>query len=441
MRNTALKILQKATDGEYLNLVFQDCLKATPLSASDTAFVKELVFGVFRNKILLDYIIRKNSSIRLKKIDPKILNILRMGTFQYFFMDKVPDHAAVSESVNLAKNCAGQKTVAFVNAVLRQIIRTNPDKNLDFLKFSDKTEYLSVKYSYPQPLSEFFVKSFGKRAENLMSAGNKSPDLCVRINTLKITKEEFIKKLDELLITYKETPYTDCGLYLFGATEEKRKKLSGLFTVQDQSSQLAALSLNPESGDFVLDLCAAPGGKTTHLAELMKNKGKILASDIYESRLKSVDFLAQNLGIDIIKTYPHDATVIDENLVGKADKILADVPCSGLGIIRRKPDIKYKENITDFSELNEIQLKILDTVYHYLKSGGVMVYSTCTINKSENIELIKKFINKHPDMKLDKIESEHILGNAKEMGEKGYIEIFPDTDNSDGFFVCRLKKL
>lgn len=441
MRKTALKILQKVHDGEYLNLAFRNGILSADLSAPDTAFLKELVFGVFRNKILLDYIIRKNSSIRLKKIDPKILNILRMGAYQILFMDKVPDHAAVSESVNLAKKCSGQKTVAFVNAVLRQIIRTNPLKNLDFLSFSDKTEYLSVKYSYPLPLSEFFVKNFGKRAESLMEAGNLSPELCVRINTLKTTKEEFIKKLDGLNIAYKETPYTDCGLYLFGATEEKRKCLSGLFTVQDQSSQLAALALSPESNDFVLDLCAAPGGKTTHIAELMKNEGEILASDIYESRLKSVDFLAQNLGIDIIKTYPHDATVIDNELIGKADKILADVPCSGLGIIRRKPDIKYKENITDFYELNEIQLKILDTAYQYLKSGGVMVYSTCTINKGENIELIEKFIKTHPDMKLDKIKSEHILGNAKEMGEKGYIEIFPDTDDSDGFFVCRIIKL
>lgn len=441
MRRTALKILQKAENGEYLNLAFRDGILSTNLSASDTAFLKELVFGVFRNKILLDVIIRKNSSIRLKKIDPEILNILRMGTYQILFMDKVPDHAAVSESVNLAKKCSSPKTVAFVNAVLRQIIRTIPDKNLDFLSFSDETEYLSVKYSYPLPLAEFFVKSFGKRAESLMRAGNKSPDLCVRVNTLKVTKEEFIKKLDELSITYKETPYTDCGLYLFGATEEKRKCLSGLFTVQDQSSQLAALSLSPECGDFVLDLCSAPGGKTTHIAELMKNQGEILASDIYESRLKSVDFLAASLGIAIIKTHPHDATVIDDDLIEKADKILADVPCSGLGIIRRKPDIKYKENITNFSELNEIQLKILDTAYYYLKSGGAMVYSTCTINKGENKELIDKFINAHPDMKLDKIESEHILGAAKQMGEKGYIEIFPDTDKSDGFFVCRMIKL
>lgn len=441
MRNTALKILQKAQNGEYLNLVFQDVLKSASLSSSDTAFVKELVFGVFRNRILLDYIIRKNSSIRLKKIDPKILNILRTGAYQILFMDKVPEHAAVSESVNLAKKCSGQKTVAFVNAVLRQIIRTNPEKTPDLSQIKDKTELLSVKYSYPLPLAEFFVKNFKERAESLMAAGNVSPDLCVRVNTLKITKEDFIKKLDTLDITYKETPFTDCGLYLFGATEEKRKSLSGLFTVQDQSSQLAALALAPKNGDFVLDLCSAPGGKTTHIAELMENRGEILASDIYESRLKSVDFLAHNLGIDIIKTRSHDATVVDEALIGKADKILADVPCSGLGIIRRKPDIKYKENITDFSELNEIQSKILETAYRYLKPGGVMVYSTCTVNRSENTQQIEKFIKNHPDMSLDKIKSEHITGDIKAMCDTGYIEIFPDIHNSDGFFVCRLKKL
>lgn len=442
MRNAALKILYTAEkNGAYLNLVFKDVMSSASLSAADTAFVKELVFGVFRNRILLDYIIRKNSSLRLKKIDVKILNILRMGAYQILFMDKVPDHAAVSESVELAKKNADKRTVSFVNAVLRSIIRTNPEGVIDLSAIKDKTEKLSVKYSYPQPLAKFFCDTFGPRAEKLMAAGNESPDLCVRVNTIKITKEDFLKKLDALDIKYQETPYTDCGLYLFGATEEKRKNLTGLFTVQDQSSQLAALSLNPEPRDFVLDLCSAPGGKTTHLAELMENQGEIIASDIYESRLKSVDYLAENLGIDIIKTKVYDATTVDEALIGKADCVLADVPCSGLGIIRRKPDIKYKENITDFTEINEIQLKILDTATRYLKRGGALVYSTCTINPKENKELIDRFLASRDDMALDKIESPHILGDAKIKGENGYIEIFPDTDKSDGFFVCRLKKL
>ena len=443
MRKTALKILYETeARGAYLNLVFKDAIATSCLSSVDTAFLKELVFGVFRNKILLDFIIRKNSTLRLKKIDTKILNILRMGAYQILFMDKVPDHAAVSESVKLAKKNGSIKTVSFVNAVLRSIIRSiGKDNKIDLSLIKDKSEYLSVKYSYPLPLAEFFVENFNERAEDLMAAGNVAPELCVRVNTLKISKEAFVEKLKFLDIEYKETPYTDCGLYLYGATEEKRKKLSGLFTVQDQSSQLASLALNPEPDDFVLDLCSAPGGKTTHIAELMGNKGKIYATDIYESRLKSVDYLADTLGIDIIKTFPHNACVVNENLIGKADKVLADVPCSGLGIIRRKPDIKYKENITDFSEINEIQYEILCAAYLYLKSGGTLVYSTCTINPKENKEMIAKFLKAFPDMELCPVESPHILGKAIEDGKSGYLEIFPDTDKSDGFFVCRMKKL
>lgn len=433
MRKLAVNILTQTEQNDaYLNLVFEEALRGTKLSSADVGFLKELVFGVFRNKILLDYIIRKNSSIRLKKIDPKVLNILRIGAYQILFMDKVPNHAAVDESVKLAKRCASPKTVSFVNGVLRGIIRTcEGGINLNDIK--DKTEKLSIKYSYPLPLAEFFVKSFGDEAEALMAAGNKTPELCVRINTLKITKEEFKKKLDALDIEYKDTPYTDCGLYLYGATEKKRKSIEGYFTVQDQSSQLAALALSPEPESLVLDLCAAPGGKTTHIAELMKNQGKIIASDIYDKRLLSVDALSQKLGISIIETVVRDATVTDENLIGKADYILADVPCSGLGIIRRKPDIKYKENITDFLELNKIQQNILEAAYRYLKQGGVMVYSTCTVNKSENIELINKFLKNHPDMALDKIENAHLPND-------GYLEIYPHIHNSDGFFVCRMKK-
>jgi len=439
-RKAALTILYEteAKNG-YLNLVFANTLKEYSLSPKDTAFVKELVFGVYRNKLLLDYIIRKNSKLRLKKIEPKVLNILRMGVYQILFMDKVPDHAAVSESVSLAKKNSRGKVPGFVNAVLRSVLK-NPKINLDELK-GDKIKYLSVLYSFPSELAEFFVNTFGEtRAEKLLKASNDTPELCVRVNTLKITRDELKEKLRAKGIETKDTPFTDCGLYLSGANEQIRKEFSELFTVQDQSSQLSALSLLPEENDMVLDLCSAPGGKTTHMAELMNNKGKIYAFDLYEKRLLDVEKSAKRLGISIIETDVKDATIFDPDFEEKADKILIDVPCSGLGIIRRKPDIKYKENITDFAEILSVQKSILENAKRYLKKGGRLVYSTCTVNPKENLEMINNFLKENPDFSLDPIESTHITGEIKERAKSGYMEIFPDTDLSDGFFVCRLKK-
>lgn len=438
-REVALRILYETEiKNGYLNLVFAEGLKKAELSPIDASFVKELVFGVYRFKIFLDYIIRANSKIRLKKIDLKVLNLLRLGVYQIYFMDKVPSHAAVSECVTLSKKISFGKTPGFVNAVLRSVIREGK-RNLKELK-GDKIKYLSVKHSYPEDLVKFFCNNFGKRTESLLSSGNEVPPLCVRVNTLKTTKEELKKAMEKSDITTEETPFCDSGLYLFNASEKKREHLKSLFTVQDQSSQLAALALDPQKNETVLDLCSAPGGKTTHLAELMENAGKILAFDLHDHRLKSVNESAQRLGIDIIKTEVSDAACENPELINYADKILLDVPCSGLGIIRRKPDIKYKENITDFDELLTLQRKILNNAKNYLKPGGIMVYSTCTINPKENLEQIKLFLCENPDFKIDEIKSPHITGEIKEKALAGYIEIYPDTEKSDGFFVCRLKK-
>ncbi len=442
-REAALFVLYEteAKDG-YLNLVFAETLKKNAFSKADTAFLKELVFGVYREKLLLDFVIRTHSSLRLKKIDPRILNLLRMGVYQIYFMDKIPDHAAVSECVTIAKKCARGKVPGFVNAVLRGVLRDfEKSKEIDFSSLkNDKVKFLSTKYSYPEPLTEFFINTFPDRAESIMAAGNMAPPLCVRVNTLKITRDELKEKFLSLGIEAEDTPFTDCGLYLSKADEAARKTLSSLFTVQDQSSQLAALSLAPEKGDTVLDLCSAPGGKTTHLAELMEDEGKIFAFDLYEKRLESVKKSAERLSLTSIKTKAHDTTVFMPEFLEKADKVLLDVPCSGLGIIRRKPDIKYKENITDFSSLLETQKKILSVAQKYVKPGGVLVYSTCTVNPLENREQILWFLKEFPDFKIDPIVSSHITGDLKKQAESGMLELFPDTENSDGFFVCRMKK-
>ncbi len=442
-REAALQILYQteANDG-YLNLVFMETLKRASLSPADAAFAKELVFGVYREKLLLDFVIRSHSSLRLKKIEPKILTLLRMGVYQIYFMDKVPDHAAVSETVTGAKKHGRGKIPGFVNAVLRSILREKDEKQeIDFSSLrKDRTKYLSVKYSYPEPLTSFFIRTFKDRAESIMAAGNKTPDLCVRINCLKHTREALKTLLSEAGIESEPVPFTDCGLYLYGADEKKRKAFSSDFTVQDQSSQLAALALSPHPGDLVLDLCSAPGGKTTHLAELMENKGEIHAFDLYEKRLESVSEAQTRLGLSIIRTWAHDATVFMEEFFQKADKVLLDVPCSGLGIIRRKPDIKYKEDITDFTSLLEIQKQILCTAKQYVKPGGVLVYSTCTINPAENRDMIESFLAQNPEFSLSPMQNPHITEQIKERAKTGILEIFPDTDKSDGFFVCRMRK-
>lgn len=442
-REAALSVLYEteAKDG-YLNLVFSETLKKNAFSKADTAFLKELVFGVYREKLLLDFVIRAHSSLRLKKIDPRILNLLRMGVYQIYFMDKVPDHAAVSECVTIAKKCARGKVPGFVNAVLRGVLRDyEKERTVDFSSLeNDKVKLLSTKYSYPEPLTEFFIKNFSDRAEKIMAAGNMAPPLCVRVNILKNTREELKEKFSSLGIKSENTPFTDCGLYLEKADETARKTLSDCFTVQDQSSQLASLALSPEKGDMVLDLCSAPGGKTTHLAELMEDEGEIFAFDLYEARLESVKMSAARLNLTCIRTKAHDATEELSEFIGKADKVLLDVPCSGLGIIRRKPDIKYKENITDFSTLLETQKKILSVASQYVKPGGVLVYSTCTVNPLENREQIDWFLKENPDFHINPIVSPHITGTLKKQAETGILELFPDTENSDGFFVCRLKK-
>ena len=441
-RQIALSILHdtEAKDG-YLNLVFMDTLKQQNMTPLAAGFVKELVFGVYRYKLLLDHIIRAHSSLRLKKIEPKVLCILRMGVYQILFMDKVPPHAAVSESVILAKKNSRARTAGFVNALLREVLRSVEAKKNLLPPDTDAVSYLSVKYSYPAELAAFLIDTFGRtRAEDVMKAGNQVPPLCVRTNTLKCSREELEEMLHGAGIEAKKTPFTDCGLYLFGASEQQRAEFSSLFTVQDQSSQLVAFAVSPVAGDTVLDLCAAPGGKTTHMAELMENQGKILAFDLHQKRTEDIVQAAERLGITIISARQADASLHNPALLGIADKVLLDVPCSGLGIIRRKPDIKYKEHITDFDEIVSLQKRILNTAKAYVKSGGVLVYSTCTINPLENRLMIQDFLKENPDFKISPIKSSHITGEMRKRAESGYIEVFPDTDQSDGFFVCRLEK-
>ena len=440
-REAALKILYETEQNDgYLNIVFAGFMKNSDLSREEKAFAKELVSGVYRHKLTLDYVIRSYSSVRLKKIAPYILQILRTGLYQIYFMDKIPDSAAVNESVKLTKKY-GYKSTGFVNAILRKAVLEGKMKLPQ--KGKDAAEYLSVLHSHPEELTRWYIDTFGEeRAEKILRANNERPPVEARVNTLKISRDELIEILEKEGIQAEKSPVCDSALtFSRGVNPDKSKAYrDGLFSIQSISSQLAALCLNPTEGETVMDMCSAPGGKTAHLAELMKNEGRVLAFDLYEHRLSTVRENAKRLGITIIDAKEADATVEKTEFLGIADKILLDVPCSGLGIIRRKPDIKYKKDITDFKELAAIQKNILNICSKYLKIEGEMVYSTCTVNPSENEQQIKEFLAENSDFELIETTSVRLSDEMKQALSGGYMTLYPDKDALDGFFICKMKR-
>ena len=441
-REAALKILYETEQKDgYLNIVFANHMRGSDLPREERALAKELVSGVMQHKITLDYVIRSYSSIRLKKISPYILQILRKGIYQLYYMDKIPASAAVNESVKLAKKYGHKASSGFVNAILHKASDAGKIKLPD--KKQNVAEYLSVAYSHPGELVKWYIETFGvDRAESLLAQNNVTPPIEARVNTLKASREDVIKILADEGITAHESDITGCGIVLErGKNPEKTRAYhDGLFSIQGISSQLAALALSPKAGETVLDLCCAPGGKTAHLAELMKNEGEILASDLYEHRLSQVRENAKRLGISIIKASQMDALAEKKEYLNKADKILLDVPCSGLGIIRRKPDIKYKDELSDFGELVLIQKNILNICAKYLKIEGELIYSTCTINPQENMGVVNSFLEKNPDFCIVSAASEYIGDKINSDMEKGYITLYPDSHGCDGFFICKLKR-
>ncbi len=416
-RETALKILYAVEyDGAYPNIALKDALAENKsLSAKDKGLITELVYGIIDKKLTLDYVIGRYSRVKLKKISKYILLILRMGLYQLMFTDKIPESAAVNESVKLAKRYGHGASAGFVNGVLRSFIRGGveyPEKGV---------EYLSVKYSFPIWLCERWVSDFGfEFTEDLLKAFGEDAKITLRPNSMKITAEGLSEKLRENGVEAE----TSDGVVICGGFDIASDALyrEGFYTPQDKAAMRSAEVLAPRAGETVIDMCAAPGGKTTHMAELMENSGEILAFDIHEHKIRLIEDNAARLGIDIIKASIGDGTVFDPALEGKADKVLCDAPCSGLGVIRRKPDIKW--NKQPESDLPELQRKILENGARYLKRGGEIVYSTCTIEKEENEEVIDAFLSENADF------------------EKLYEKTFyPNTDGTDGFYICKLRKI
>ena len=418
VRELALKVLYKIDKEEaYSNIALNEILNANreKLTPKDIGLISEIIYGVTTWKLTLDVIIIKHSKIKMKKISTWVVNILRMGIYQILFLDKIPQSAAVNESVNLAKRYGHKSSANFVNAVLRKISMVD---YAELFKIENPIERISKTTSMPVWIIEELLKDRDYNISNVRKiCGNlvQRPNITIRRNNLKINKEEFEKQLKERNINFTEIEENK-DFYIV----EKIKNIEnldmfqkGYFTVQDLSAGMSAYMLEPKENEYILDACSAPGGKTTYIAELMNNKGKILAWDLYEARTNLIKENAQRLGINIINTETNDATKYKAEYNEKFDKILLDVPCMGIGVIKRKPE--------DLKVISKVQYEILENCSKYVKKGGTIIYSTCSILEKENHGIIQKFLEKNPIYTTTEIKIE-------------------PTEKQDGFYIAKLIK-
>lgn len=438
-REVALKILYKIDKDEaYSNILLNDMINKNKeiLNKKDISLISEIVYGVTTWRLTIDEIIKKHSRIKIKKISPWILNILRESVYQIVFLDKIPKSAAVNEGVNLAKKYGNRGSIGFVNAILR-----NVDKK-DYKEFFDEKDQLD-KISKTMSMPKWIIEELkndgldNNKIFEICKSSNIRPKVSIRVNELKTNKEKLKEILNEEGIEANDGILDDfLVLEKLSGIEKLESFKKGLFTVQDEVAGLTALVLNPSSGENVLDSCSSPGGKTTYLAELMKNEGNIEAWDIHEHRTKLVEQNAKRLGIKIIRTKVEDASIYKEEYKNKFDKILLDVPCLGIGVLRRKPDIKWQKNSEDIDNISKIQFNILNTCSKYLKEEGELVYSTCSILKKENRKIVEKFLNENSNFELKelKIKEKFFL---KYLVKNKFLEVY-QNEKTDGFFICKI---
>lgn len=434
-REIAYKVLLDIEKNKnYSNMAINKHFKDVKMSNQDRGLATEIIYGVIENKYYIDYMIDKLSKVKTNKMEIYVKTLLRMGIYQIMFLNSISDYAAVNETVNLAKK-KNSKVSGFINGILRNVIRQKEE--IGKVKTKDDVDYLAIKYSYDKWMIRNWMIHFGKEfTEELLEANNERPNIYLRTNTLKITRDELIKKLEKQNIKAEKVNVVEEAIKVEHLKDIENNSLykEGLFTVQDVSSMLVGKVMNPKENSLVLDVCSAPGGKTTHMATLMNNTGQVVSRDIYDHKLKLIKAASKRLGLTNVDVEEFDGMKFDRESIGKFDYVLADVPCSGLGIIRRKPEIKYKEK-EEFRQLPPIQKKILENASKYVKVGGTLIYSTCTIQDSENIDVVNEFLQKNKNFELVPIKEVNV---DLENQEKGYMKIYPNVHNMDGFFISKL---
>lgn len=438
-REAALKGLRAVhQDGAYANVAMAQILRHEKLSDADRRLATELVYGVTKAGDTIDWMVSRYVNRPLSAIAPVILEILRLGVYQLFFLDRIPASAACNEAVNLAKKYGHKGTAGFVNAVLRAAVR-EPER----AKFPDEkgqeTERLALVSQHPEWLVRQWVKTFGwEEAQALCAFNNEPAVLSLRTNTLKIQRDDLLEKLRAVGVAAEPSSWTPEGILCrgHGALDDMEALREGFFQVQDESSMQVAHVVDPLPGAFVIDACSAPGGKTTHLAALMKNQGRIIAADIYPAKLARVEENAARLGVEVIETLCCDAREIGDRYAGQADRLLLDVPCSGLGVLRRRADARWRKTPQEIAALPALQRAILAGAAPAVKTGGVLVYSTCTIQSAENEEVVTSFLAQHPEFSLE--TTGDFLPRQKR--SETMVQFYPQREKIDGFFMARLRK-
>ncbi len=417
----------------YSNIAVDRALEGSQLEGADRGLVTALCLGVAERKLTLDAMIDSLSN----KGDSTDINarvLLRMGIYQLYFLDRIPDHAAVNETVALAP----KRLRGFVNAVLREFLRKRERGEIDLLfpkRDEDITGYLSLKYSFPRETVKSFAELYGdERAERIFEHFNSVPPLTLRINTLKISRAEYAEKLSAAGIEYRLSERLEDAILILGVAYNALPGAEeGYFFVQDEASQMCVEAVGAKEGETVVDVCSCPGSKSFGCAIRMKNKGRIYSFDLHKSKLSLIEKNSQRLGIEIIRTGERDGRRPDKELFGKADRVLCDVPCSGLGVIAKKPEIRYKSP-EEYARLPEIQYSILSSSADYVKEGGILVYSTCTVLPCENGENIKRFLLEHKDFEI----VDFTVGGLS--SRDGMLSLTPDRDKTDGFFIAKMKR-
>ncbi|WP_434511580.1 16S rRNA (cytosine(967)-C(5))-methyltransferase RsmB [Desulfitobacterium sp. AusDCA] len=444
-RGRAVRILCRVDEeNAYVNLLLQKELKEVR-EGRDRQLITMLVNGTLKNRLTLDYALRLHLRTALSSLPHEVRWILRISAFQLLFLTKIPAPAAINEGVELTKLRQGKYT-KLVNGVLHNVLETGWNIRWPNSK-KEAARYLSVKYSHPEWMVKRWLKRYGfEETEKLCSINNEPVFLWIRTNTLKTTREDLVQQLQEEGIQTQLGGRVPESLILEnpGSIERLESFQEGLFTVQDESSQLVAHILNPAPGDHVLDACAAPGGKTTHIAQKMNDQGEILAFDIHSHKIELIQQLAHRLGITIIRAQEGDARELRGVKDGSCPKVLVDAPCSGLGVIRRRADLRYHKAEEEIQKLPALQLEILERAAQCVSRGGELVYSTCTIEPEENFEVVKAFKTAHPEFKpvslLDflpfSLEDERDIRQA----EKGMLQILPHRHGMDGFFIAKFQR-